>query len=367
MLQSAAQVRCEGPAVYDFSGFRESWSRIGLSTQAAQREEAEVAVRRAYTAAGLAAPAKIVWCGSPLSQGIARDIVLDTEFMGTVVACAWDAAKNSSGTNFRDDIVDCFRGSVRLGDTASVKRDFYDAVKAGVTKRMQGSIAAAMKSHIRASVVDSVWRHVWDAVWASVEHQIRHGIETGMRRAIDVASKRGLDEAVANSLKDCAGSCVKSKVWDEAMDKAWANIRNGIGSQVRVRAWDNLWNCLQPGIWKNVAVPIGECIKASSNDSAQASGYGQHDAYWLSFYAYFREVEGLTAETEQICGLLDIARTAGWFIPHEKICWICERPNMLSLDADGMLHSDKGPALAYPDGWSLYASAGVLRFQAAPS
>jgi hypothetical protein len=86
---------------------------------------------------------------------------------------------------------------------------------------------------------------------------------------------------------------------------------------------------------------------------------GQHDAGWLAFYAYFREACGLSQETQKLCGLWEIAHSANWWLPHQKICWVSERHNVLNRDGRGRLHCENGPALAYPDGWSIWALHGV--------
>ena len=54
-----------------------------------------------------------------------------------------------------------------------------------------------------------------------------------------------------------------------------------------------------------------------------------------------------------------LAKSAGWAIPHENICWVSERHNILERDSQGRLHSITGPACAYPDGWGIYAVHGV--------
>jgi hypothetical protein len=48
--------------------FRDKWIGIGLSTKPADRKKAEEAINKMYLLAGIKAPKKIVWCGSPLSQ-----------------------------------------------------------------------------------------------------------------------------------------------------------------------------------------------------------------------------------------------------------------------------------------------------------
>ena len=85
------------------------------------------------------------------------------------------------------------------------------------------------------------------------------------------------------------------------------------------------------------------------------SAAGQHDLSWLATYDYIRNVLDLRAETERLCGLWQLARSLGWIQAHEHACWLVERPNLLLGDARDRLHNAKGPALRYPDGWSVWA------------
>ena len=163
--------------------YRDKWIKIGLCTDAADRPRAEAAIRTMYRAAGLVEPRKIVWCGSPLSQGLTRAIILDRK--------------------------------------------------------------------LRASVGDRVLASVWD------------------------------------------------------------------------------------------------------------SGYGQHDAGWLSFHEYFREVCALAEQTGKLAGHIEQAKAAGWYLPHQNICWVSERHHILVRDQRGRLHCPTGPAVCFPDGWAIYAYHGV--------
>jgi len=89
------------------------------------------------------------------------------------------------------------------------------------------------------------------------------------------------------------------------------------------------------------------------------SVYGQHDANWLAFYNYFRVACDLKSETEKLLGLINLAKSAGWAIPHQNICWVSERHSILNRDERGRLHSVTSPAVLYPDGWAIYAIHGV--------
>jgi len=362
MSQALAKPIEQGSAAdAKFESLRQVWKDIGLATQPINRKEAEASIKKVYEAAGLELPGKIVWCGSPLSLALARSITLDAEFLNCIVKQFWKNALNPAETDFKNNIAECFRNSMRLFDTASVKQQLFDAVKTDVMEVMKERLCTGMNEKVRASITDTVWDSAWKSVWESVGDSIWRAVDQGMQKALETRNKSHLENSVKASLKNSLGECVKSRVWERAMDLAWANIRNNIGSQIRVRAWEGLWKSLQTTVWESVAMPVGEYVKGCGKDNAQASCYGQHDAYWLAFYAYFREVEGLIHETESVSGLLDLAKSAGWFAPHARICWISERPTELRLDNMGRLHAAHGHALTYPDGWSLDAVEGIVR------
>ena len=202
-----------------FPEFVQKWTQIGLSTEPANRREAEIGITEAYHVAGLEKP-MIVWCGSPLAQGLTRALVFNLE-------------------------------------------------KSGL------QIAASVRASVGASVMDSVW------------------------------------------------ASVMASVWDSVGDSVMASVRDSV--------WDSVW----------------------------ASVCGQHDAGWLSFYDFFRVAAALDTETNKLCGILRVAQSAGWWLLHEKICWVAERHTTLKRDDQGRLHCETGPAVQYPDGWSIYASHGV--------
>jgi hypothetical protein len=89
------------------------------------------------------------------------------------------------------------------------------------------------------------------------------------------------------------------------------------------------------------------------------SAVGPHELSWLGVYDYLRDMFGLQAETTALRGLSEVAASLGWWQPHQQICWLAERPNLLRGDARDRLHNPDGPALRFPDGWSVWAWKGV--------
>lgn len=215
--------------------FREKWVAIGVCTDPADRPRAEAAIRQSYKLAGLKPPRKIVWCGSPFSQGLTLAIILD--------------------------------------------RKLQESVEMSVG----AFIGASVRESVEASVRESVWASVRESVWASVK------VSMGV----------------------AMGTSVKASVWEF----------------------------------------VGE--------SAEASLFGQHDAWWLAFYDYFGTVCGLRTQTKKLAGLWELSKSAGWALPYAKICWVSERHHILKRNERGQLHAIAGPAVEYPDGWKIYALNGI--------
>lgn len=85
--------------------------------------------------------------------------------------------------------------------------------------------------------------------------------------------------------------------------------------------------------------------------------YGAHDAGWLSFYAYMTDV--LKIDLEKIQGLIALAKVCGWWAPYENAAILQDRPSAIHFDDEQRLHSETGAAIAYRDGFGVYAWHGV--------
>src|SRR3990167_7733564 len=105
-----------------FGEYRDRWTEIGLCTEPANRARAERGIALVYRRGGIAPPSRIVWCGSPLSQGITRAVVQG------VGASVWDSGRASVGDSVWASVGDSVRASV----VASVGASVWDSVGASV-------------------------------------------------------------------------------------------------------------------------------------------------------------------------------------------------------------------------------------------
>jgi len=330
-----------------FIEYREKWINIGLSIEPANRKIAERAINELYILADIEKPKKIVWCGSPFSQELVRTIILDKNRLHSVSA----SVSASVMASVRSSVWDSVNSSVWASVWASVSASVREAVRSSVRDSVNSSVRDSVRDSVNSSVWDSVRDSVMDSVSASVWEDVREGVNSyvwsSVRASVGDSVSASVRKAVRSSVRDSVSASVRSSVRDSVRDSVsasvWEDVREGVNSYV----------------WSSVRASVGDSVWDSVWDSASESAYGQHDADWLAFYEYFREVVGLKKQTEKLVGLIDLAKSAGGASPHKNICLVSERHCVLNRDEHGRLHSIEDAACMYPDGWAIYAIHGV--------
>ncbi len=79
----------------------------------------------------------------------------------------------------------------------------------------------------------------------------------------------------------------------------------------------------------------------------------------LAVEAFALEVLGCNYNQKAWKALSAVAQHCGWLLPYEGVCFVSDRPRQLRLNGQGQLHGEGEVALAFSDGFSLYAHAGV--------
>jgi hypothetical protein len=115
-------------------------------------------------------------------------------------------------------------------------------------------------------------------------------------------------------------------------------------------------------MWK-LSIPE-VCLRYAPQDMNRSSRFdGQFDADWIAFFDIPRQL-GIVTYGESAGAWLDdwvtIARSCGWWWPHENVCIVSDRPSVLRTEAAAPggpvhLHSPDGPAMAFRDGLAIYS------------
>lgn len=158
---------------------------------------------------------------------------------------------------------------------------------------------------------------------------------------------------------------VRTRPWEASRAAAYAALgpREWARSWARTGAplWDQV-NGLVISIRRGIGELGGEQAGPLLRAATLGAVLGQHDAPWLALFA---ELEGRGAGDTGAAGpgglaaLCEVARTAGWWWPYERLAVVSERPVELHRDEPGRLHRGDGPALGYSDGFALHAWRGM--------
>ena len=352
-----------------FPEFMEKWSQIALSTAPADRPKAERGVRAIYETAGLKPP-KIVWCTSPLVSGLTRAIIQRFTRLANPGYSSWEMIDRQSSKA----VIDRLWASIK----DSVNKSVGDRVWHSVIASIEES-AGARIDHIGAGVLyiagENVRGSVRDQVWGEVNARVRKSAGFNVWYAVTgvpIYKEDELDDSHVMSplrlLEEFPGESIKPRIGNVV-----AGVEAIVETSVKVTSLDiardseSDWETaggfdIFVGVRRKgkLGESVEDSVGASVIASVKHSGHGQYEAGFLIDFDYFRSVCGLVKETEPLIGHWEQAQAAGWYLPHEHICWVSERPNILHLNKRNQLHCETGPALAYPDSLAIYALNGVL-------
>lgn len=210
----------------------------------------------------------------------------------------------------------------------------------------------------------------WRAIAAATGPGDRATAEAGVRLAY---SRAGLPEPEqilwARSPLEAvriliAGIETGAPVREAVRSGPWAAERARLHTELGAHGYSAHWRATGADLWEltttvvdRIRAGVVETAAGDRNQERQIrvllldAVLGQHEAAWLSAYD--------TAPGRPLDGVAAVAAEAGWWWPYEKVAIISERPLALHRDEAGRLDRADGPALAYADGFALYAWRGM--------
>jgi uncharacterized protein DUF6745 len=293
------------------------WEAAGLATDPADRLRAERAIRAAYLAAELPAPSLCIWVRSPLEAvlGTAHLAGAGPEHLAAALRTTYlELIGRPDGELWsrvwapfnppEEDRLGEFLARLYGSDPRAVASLVDGWVWSDSQRRLRAQVSHGLAAQVRLEVGGPVRRSVVDRVWAPVCAQIQEEVWTRLKAHLDEWH---------------AGRWPGLRAWFVVMDlRRLLRVQDALLAPARRRATlDRL--------------AIADCL-------ARVCG-----------------LEG----TDRLSGLMELARSAGWWWPHRGGVVLCERPCRLERDAQGRLHAADGPAVQYPDGWAIWAWHGV--------
>ncbi|GAB4351402.1 MAG: hypothetical protein Kow0026_08440 [Oricola sp.] len=153
------------------------------------------------------------------------------------------------------------------------------------------------------------------------------------------------------------------QLWDQLRDQLWDQLRGQLWDQLGGQLWDQLWDQLRGQLWDQLWGQLWDQLWDQLGGQLyqtawMASGW---DGYWLAFYDGGRSV-GATypdALDKHLNAYAQYAKTCGVAFCYRDIAFVSDRPTVARFDNERQLHREDGPALAWSDGYAIYAWHGT--------
>ena len=154
-------------------------------------------------------------------------------------------------------------------------------------------------------------------------------------------------------------SDVKRSYWNRVSTQLLAEIRDNIRETPRNIVEDNvlygvLSDTVEETVRNNVRKNVAEDLHYYPSTYCNISDYG-----WMAYCSFF-ERAGLGLINGAFRRFRDLINTGLYdTIQLDGLCVVSEMPTILERSPTGQLHSTTGPAIAWADGYEIYAHNGV--------
>jgi len=371
----------------------DKWIKISLCTEPADRSRAEKGILEAYQIANLKTPDKIVWCESPLSliltecilsnkNNISPDIFLSSVtgslpdsvatsveksviksseiFAGKCVKdTIWDSVIDEvakSSLNYLVDYIVDFVFGIAVCDVAeSAKVAARDSVIDSVWNYLKQPLKNSISVSVNEREVDFIVSCVTDTVANSVEDVISASIWESLRSSTRKQVLKFLETTLRNNTGDVGLNTSDVIEWSSARDLVWDYVHDVSVKLLGDTDKDSVLNYINDAVIDSSV----DSVRDFSWIEYKGVEYQKGSSHWLAFGEYFKEVCKMDEQTKNLLGLWKISQNAGYWIPHENICLVSERPQKIKTDNIGRLQDYNDYAISYSEGWGICAIHGV--------
>lgn len=307
------------------AAWSDEWRAVARSTAPADRPRAEAAVRSLYAASGRAAP-EVRWVPSPRAGLLAYGLLVRTH-RAIVNPHATGDPGNGANREF-NGLADPFGL-----EPAWVARLAGQVARGGLT-RPTGGMTEALRDGARGLGLAGTVRSLL---------AVRAALEGGR---LELARPADPDPAAVD-----AAASVLGEAWESIVGSVGADIARVVLADALRRLAESVLHdpagrrrslqAMQPGLWDATAPVL----------AAASEVYGGH---------LWRHRRGREGREAAVRDRLEIARSAGPWWALEGVALVSERPLVSHVDDEGRPHHPSGPALAWPDGFTVHAVHGVV-------
>ena len=332
---------------------RDKWQTL-MKDPKSDRAKANSAIAAMYQLCCLQPPKAIIWCGSPASMLLIK--ALSVLLIGAKDSIRKSVAEGKTGSSIFGDV---FRGPIpRGGETIDDERDEDEDESA--TQQPEAFDVKIPEDDSPCGLSAAVWKSVFEHVQAALNVP---GVATmehflfSMPVRVRTQMHAKLFHALPAHLPLAMRSEIAKHKSSETLDQLFRFISDTAAHASQVV--QNLGYAGQDEVSLWLQGAVSELHKEVRRIHKHLIS-GQPDSLVFAVYDMYMELTKLDECRPTFEILKDFVTNVGMFIPGPDICWVCDRLERFSLNREGFVHADMGPAVRYPDGWASWVMNRVV-------
>jgi hypothetical protein len=132
-------------------------------------------------------------------------------------------------------------------------------------------------------------------------------------------------------------------------------LSNQLGKKLNSDLTCLMWSQLRPHLWEQLNRQLKGQLGVKIDEGIQPELWACN----ASIFDFCISVLNCSHSQKEWQVYRSLIENCGWFFPFERVCYVCDRPRILSFDNQQRLHAIKSPAIQFADGFSIYAYHGV--------
>jgi hypothetical protein len=191
-----------------------------------------------------------------------------------------------------------------------------------------------------------------------LQAQLRDQLRVQLRDQLQVQLRDQLRDQLGSQLRGQLGDQLGDRLGVQLQGQLWDQLQGQLGSQLRDQLRDQLGVQLRGQLWAQLEGQLWAQLEGQLWDQLEGRMDPWFESYWLAFYGSALPIAGLP-RSERLDTVSAAVQACGWWWPMQGAVVITDRPTRIERDAQGRLHSQDGPALAWADGYELWSWHGV--------
>jgi hypothetical protein len=308
-------------------------------------------------------------------RGAVRDAV-GRAVSDAVSDAVGDAVGRAVGGAVRGAVGDAVGGAVRDAVGRAVSDAVSDAVGGAVGRAVDGAVGGAVGDAVDGAVGGAVGGAVRDAVRGAVGRAVDGAVGRAVGGAVGGAVDGAVGRAVGRAVGGAVGGAVRDAVRGAVGDAVGGAVRGAVRGAVSDAVGDAVRGAVGDAVSDAVSGAVGGAVDgAVGGVIRRAWGASIGGQFWVggwwwggAWTSFFREVCGLQLNGDLWMRSLAYEATLEstcWWWPHRDFVIVSERPVTIHRELvnpdrprgwdSHRLHCEDGPAVAFKDGWGIWA------------